>query len=268
MTDQLENLLRDTFTQAAQDASPVPDLARTARAALHRRRQRITRAAVAAVVVVGLTGALTWDATKPTRSPAPADRGSVTVVPSPTAGDLCLPLSDCAAEKVVAPLRRPLHLPKLTAGEACPVSTTRELPQGGGFTGPITATGPGPVYMANPSTISFDYPPTGDSSYQGSNWGGQKVIWAIDSSYLGPLLLRGARLDGPQELRFDHYLDAYGAGDGNGAFPELAYPAQEVKSLRTPPSAVRMQAAGCYAIQVDGTSFSEIIVFRAELTRS
>jgi hypothetical protein len=92
------------------------------------------------------------------------------------------------------------------------------------------------------------------------------VIWSIDAGYTGPLLLRGARIDGEGGLRFDHYLNALGTQGGGTAYPELAYPALEgVSVVRTHPSALRMRVPGCYAVQVDGTTFSEIIVFRAEL---
>ena len=95
------------------------------------------------------------------------------------------------------------------------------------------------------------------------------MIWAIDKDYSGPLLFRGERLDGPQALRFDHYLGTYGGEGGSRAFAELAYPPLDgITVMRTAPSGVRMQTSGCYAIQVDGTNFSEIIVFRAERTRT
>ena len=267
MTEQLEHLLRETFTREAEEAPPALDLASTVRASLRRRRQRLARIAVAAVAVLGLGGGIAWEVLQPGSASGPAGRGgTVQVVPQPSASDPCPIMSDCDALRVTANLRRPLHLPQLAAGSACPVSASRQLPGAGGFSGPFTATGPGPVYMAGGTTISFDYPPKSDSSYYGTGWGGQKVIWAIDKDYSGPLLFRGARLDGPQALRFDHYLGTYGGDGGNEAFAEMAYPPLDgITVMRTAPSGVRMQAGCC---QVDGTNFSEIIVFRAELTRS
>ena len=50
--------------------------------------------------------------------------------------------------------------------------------------------------------------------YAGTGWPGMKVIWRLSPAYAGPVLLRGARIDGPGELRFDHYLGAVGGDDG------------------------------------------------------
>jgi hypothetical protein len=80
------------------------------------------------------------------------------------------------------------------------------------------------------------------------------------------VLIRGRRLDGPQLVRFE------GAGvrvppaelritptasvTGNLGVPELGQ--------RYRPSYTRLLAPGCYAHQIDGTTFSRIIVFRAK----
>lgn len=197
---------------------------------------------------------------------APADRKPTDTTPTLTQ----TPPFD--AQAVLASLRRPLSLPTLAPGQRCPVSQTRQFPGGGGFSGPFTAAGPGPMYLAGGSPVEFEYPPGPDSSYHGSRWGGQKVIWVIDSEYQGPVLLRGAQLDGPRGLQFDKYIGAFGylGGSGSGPYRELAYldpSGPDTASLRTFPSAVRLRGSGCYAVQVDGEDFSEILVFRAVVSQ-
>ena len=81
-------------------------------------------------------------------------------------------------------------------------------------------------------------------------------------SYRGPVLIRGRRLDGPQKLGFNgRKLPA----------PELRIqPNQTVswqgqpRGSRGVPSGVRVLTPGCYGAQIDGTSFSRVVVFRAD----
>lgn len=266
MTD-VEQVLRDRFARDAADAPAADRLATTVRDARRRqRRQRWSVAGVAvaaAAVLFGTAGVATLHPSGPT-DPVGAPRSPSARQPSPST-----PEAPFATEavRVLAPLRRPLALPTPARGAACPVGTRRTFPSGGGFTGTFSGVGPGPLYLTGDGTVSFVYPPDASSGYEGTGWGGSKVIWAIDR-YDGPLLLRGARIDGDSGLRFDHYLGAVGyvgdAGDGK-AWTELAYLGQEGETLRTYPSAVRLRAPGCYAIQVDGTDFTEILVFRAVL---
>jgi len=77
---------------------------------------------------------------------------------------------------------------------------------------------------------------------------------------VGRLLIRGAQLDGPNALRFglDHVpakemrLTSVGGSSPGG------WQKQGLNDAAPRPP-------GCYAWQVDGTTFSRIIVFKAEL---
>ncbi len=84
----------------------------------------------------------------------------------------------------------------------------------------------------------------------GSEWSGDKVLWFVSPTTVGPVLVRGGRIDAPGEVRFD--LDM-------NPSPELRLP-----ETLGHPSTTRVRAAGCYAYQVDGQSFSYAVVFRAE----
>jgi hypothetical protein len=267
MNDQLEPLLRETLDDLAGEAPVAGDLAGTARGRLRRRRQRLAGGTAALAVVVLAAGMAVWGGPRAGTSGPPA--GEVRVEPAPAASVPYCPggNGDCPDARAVDALRqRALHLPVVRPGDECPISPARTLPEGGGFKGDYLAVGNGPFRMVGNGVVWFEYPPGPDTgSYNGSGWGGEKVIWSIDASYSGPVLLRGAQIDGTAELRFDRYIGALGQTESSAAFEELAYPALPGGNVvRTPPSAVRLQRGGCYAIQVDGTSFSEIIVFRAE----
>src|SRR5919201_1183618 len=149
------------------------------------------------------------------------------------------------------PLRRPLHLPKVAPGAHCPTSRVDPLVAlkrinicGG------SGVGRGPVYPALPSAFLMA---SRDQQY-GGPWFGEKVFWYVLPSYRGPILIRGRRLDGPEVMRFNA---------GKLPKPELRIaPGETVfwsgqpAGSRGVPSGVRVIAPGCYAFQIDGTSFS------------
>jgi hypothetical protein len=159
-----------------------------------------------------------------------------------------------------ASLRTPLHLPALAAGARCPVShLDARIPWkrintfGSGI-------GTGPVYpgLGDRNGLLF-----ATRSQYGGPWFAAKVFWYVRPSYRGPVLIRGARLDGAETIGFD-------AGTLPGA--ELRIKAgQTVSWERQPlgsrgvPSAVRVTAPGCYAFQMDGTSFSRVVVVTVDL---
>jgi hypothetical protein len=86
------------------------------------------------------------------------------------------------------------------------------------------------------------------------------VTWLASSSYVDPVLIRGRQLGGP---------GAVGFGEGHVPYDELQLlaPAQGAAiprgSGREWPTFTRVKGPGCYAYQIDGTSFTEVIVFRA-----
>jgi len=160
-----------------------------------------------------------------------------------------------------AGLRRPLHLPHIKAGHTCPAS------RGGGQSGGQTLYGRGPVYLIGLQGTSKATVGIGDSARDALGWYGQKTPWAITRSYTGPILVRGARIGrkgrvhGPKgQMRF-----AYGYG---AHLKELHWESGADQGLPPDPnfrflaSASLFRRTGCYAYQIDGTSFSEIVVAR------
>jgi hypothetical protein len=158
----------------------------------------------------------------------------------------------CTPGHVPKKLFRPLHLPTLAPGAPCPVSRTREVAPGY----PV-ALGPGPAYpvgLGAEATLSYRtgqlLPPP---------WFGNKVVWVIAPRYRGLLLVRGHELDGPWWVGFDI---------GRRPLAELPFPsAKQVgiyrRQWRSTGTTTRVRAPGCYAYQIDGTTFSRVVVFRA-----
>ena len=160
-----------------------------------------------------------------------------------------------AASDPWAKLRRPLHIPHIASGSPCPVSAVARPALGYGV-----ALGRGSAYplgLGRAGSLSFLYPVQPSQIWYPSEWGGNKVLWVVAPRYRGALLIRGKQLDGPNLVRFD---------DGSLPPTELRMPAGGVVSadgFRGRPSYSRLRAPGCYAWQVDGTTFSRVIVFRA-----
>jgi hypothetical protein len=157
-----------------------------------------------------------------------------------------------------AKLHRPLHLSRLAPGAACPVSRVdprvawRRLNIVGG-----SGIGRGPVY-AGLGDLAGRLDTQRDYQY-GGPWAGGKLFWYVRPSYRGRVLIRGRRLDGPQSLGFN-----------GGRLParELRiHPYETVSWAGQPagsrgvPSTARVRSSGCYGVQIDGTSFSRIVVF-------
>jgi hypothetical protein len=150
-------------------------------------------------------------------------------------------------------IRRPLQLPEITAGEACPVTLVTETQADE----VLMSDGQVHVVQGDPLTYRLAV-----SYGQDSDWGTAAAVAFTNGDYDGPLLFRGRQIDGSNELRF-----------GPGVFPD------RILLLHDGPSdlpglgpggvmrngiAVRISAPGCYAYQVDSLYGSQIIVFRAE----
>lgn len=117
---------------------------------------------------------------------------------------------------------------------------------------PVIADATGVLPIASPDSAGSTYP---------LGWGGQKVLWFGAPSYTGPVLIRGVRLDGNSPVGFQ-------LGD-SPALPEMQFPPGPSENVsatgwRNWPSQTLLKAPGCYAWQIDGTTFSTVVVFKAE----
>ncbi len=83
-----------------------------------------------------------------------------------------------------------------------------------------------------------------------------KASWTTDPTYNGPLLIHGGEIGGTDALGF-------GANFPLNMDPYLSYEhISDIDIIDT--GYVDVRAPGCYALQVDGVDFSEIIVFQVK----
>lgn len=155
-------------------------------------------------------------------------------------------------------LRRPLHLPVVAAGAPCPLSKVdRRVPWQRIRIFGAAGIGPGPVYPGLGATSGL-LNVVKDTQY-GGPWQGQKVFWYVAPTYRDRVLIRGRRLDGRgwlgfngtrlprDELRIEPYDTVSWSGQ----------PAR----ARGIPTGVRALSPGCYGAQIDGTTFSRVVIF-------
>jgi len=149
----------------------------------------------------------------------------------------------------------PLNLPRLEPGQPCPQSKpSQPYPQSG------MGLGNGPVYVLNGQLVLSDaqHP--------------QKVAWIADPKYTGPIRIRGGRIDGSGQLLLggpdNHWSGApVKTVEGTDLYPELDF--LESHTISNPPSpwriwpsATYIATPGCYAWQVDGVGFTDIITIQ------
>lgn len=148
--------------------------------------------------------------------------------------------------------RRPLQFPTVTPGGACPASSLHTINAGVG-----SGLGNGPVYLSFGERDVFMFAPA--SNFSSDEWGGDKVIWATRPEYQGYVLARGQQLDG---------ADRVGFGRGDVPSDEYFFRPESDPNFNDgwvyDTNYLRFRAPGCYAIQIDGTNFSSVVVFQAE----
>lgn len=156
------------------------------------------------------------------------------------------------AGPIPAALEHRLHFPVLRPGHRCPASrgTRFNTSQFGGV-----ALGTGPVRVLAGSTrrgIADLINPT-----SAPPWLALKTLWFSLPAYQGPFIIRATRLGRPGPVAL---------GEGPAMVPLVIPPGPTLNSFfgyRTVPGGLWVKSPGCYAWQVDGLGFSEIIVVRA-----
>jgi hypothetical protein len=160
-------------------------------------------------------------------------------------------------------ISRPLHIPALGPGGACPVSAPSAGVDFSAEFGVGPGIGPGPVYPTHYdprgpdlSVVTLKFPPPPGLVGVGAGWNAWKHVWVVLPAYQGPVLIRGRQLDGPNQVGF-----------GDAVVPPIEHrlpvrPAQLTGTLRFERSFSRVREPGCYAYQIDGTTFSYLVVFQ------
>lgn len=159
------------------------------------------------------------------------------------------------AGSVPAELHRPLHFPNLRPGQHCPTSSGRTI-NTQYFTG--TALGDGPVRPLIAMEGDLAHGITDTAAHQYPGWLAFKTLWISMPQYQGPFVIRAKRLDGPGRISFNP--------QSQKLYPLVVPPGPTANSgggYRTVPGQTWVKAPGCYAWQVDGLTFSEVIVIKA-----
>lgn len=115
------------------------------------------------------------------------------------------------------------------------------------------ALGHGPIYpvgFARGAVLRMEPP----RHYASHEWGGEKVLWVRKPRTRGDIVIRGRRLDRPDDVRFEY-------GDVPPDHLTLPHP-KDGSGWVDHPSQTRVRAPGCYAYTVQGPGIREVIVFR------
>jgi hypothetical protein len=148
---------------------------------------------------------------------------------------------------------RPLALPTVSASGVCPVATAKVVSPDFGL-----ALGAGPVYavgFGSEGTVGLE------GLLQEGGWYYLKVLWVGEPAFSGPVLVRGGRIDAAGELRLRFE---------RGPDPPLELRLHTAQGGVTSsgwhnwPTYTRVSSPGCYAYQVDGPAFTDVIVFEVK----
>ena len=156
-------------------------------------------------------------------------------------------------------LARPLHFPSLQPGESCP-ATAGATVSNSFFSGVALGNGPVRVLIANRGDLVQGGANLGTTNAPG--WLALQTLWFAMPGYDGPFVVRAKRLgaNGPIEV----LPGQTGLEPGSGPLVVPAGPTlNTMDDFRTTPGSTWVSSAGCYAWQVDGRNFSEVIVVDA-----
>jgi hypothetical protein len=166
--------------------------------------------------------------------------------------------------------QRPLRLPRVALGQPCPNTPGRTFTEGYG-----PGLGGGPVFLLlpGPNDATLRAEALGGLGGTSVGWSGQQVRWIIHPLYQGPVLVRGGRIDSAGALQFNGGLDQPVDPSMLTAAPPLTHLRLVGDSSYGAPwiawvTYLRVHESGCYAVQLDGMSFSETIIFRATIAKS
>lgn len=180
----------------------------------------------------------------------------------------CAATFDCLTVppgRVPAALRQPFHLPRLPAGERCPTTTGTSF-MNSYFGGVGLGTAPVRPDIGNAGDLTHGRIMLGTTEDPG--WFGIQTVWYSVPSYRGPWSVRAARLSGSGRIELGSE-PAPRPKPGGSPFSPVAVGAAPGDTIntgdgyRTDPRTTWISAPGCYAFQVSGLGFSELIVFQA-----
>jgi hypothetical protein len=187
-------------------------------------------------------------------------------------------------------LARPLHFPSLGPGGRCPATSGQQTTGNPYFDGGTLGRGPVRVSFGNAGDFARGRVELGTGGP--GPWRALETIWFAVPGYDGPFVVRAARLGKPGPIEVQPGADGQSPGSGPIVVPSWktlsavwnsgsadraqtetydGYPVAQVDPYpppgpgtpgfyRTVPGSTWVKAPGCYAWQVDGRGFSEVIV--------
>lgn len=166
---------------------------------------------------------------------------------SRSSGPTSSPVTSTVSPDTSTLLARPLKLPAVQPGSPCPVTPVASRDVGVG-----NPRGRGPSYLGGPM-------PQG-------NFPWNKTVWVLVDGARGPVLFRGGRVDGAGTLMFsgnpaDPLVKGVSLSSGGGV--GASFYENVVERGTNDAFYVYPATAGCYAMQVDGPSFEDVIVITA-----
>lgn len=159
-----------------------------------------------------------------------------------------------AAGPIPAVLKRPLHFPILKPGERCPATHGSQV-NSPTFAGIALGNGPVRALIGMAGNLRAGITDLAHAS----PWLAFKTDWFSFPSYRGPFVIRAEPLGRSAPVAM---------GESPVVAPLVMPPGQSVNGSggwRDAPGYTWVTAPGCYAWQVDGLSFSEVIVVQAVL---
>lgn len=182
--------------------------------------------------------------------------------------------ADPPASAFVRLRSRPLRLPQM------PRDTCRMTPKLSPATANVpgrpgeAALGDGPVYVAfRGIPRKLDAFPAERAGLSPSKWRASRTVWISAPEYRGPVLVRGRRVDGPGRIDFgsaathspELRLQAGRWDERANDFHKWDRAARQ--GWRFAIAYARIRVGGCFALQIDGRSFSDVVVFVAIIQR-
>ncbi|MFG2043965.1 hypothetical protein [Dactylosporangium sp. NPDC048998] len=193
----------------------------------------------------------------PLPEPSPPLRAS----PYPMASDVtyrsyCGSSPNCPAGSVPATLRRDFAVDQQWH---CVATSNRNV--GNPFGAALANEGPVQLIIggnvSGNAQVRFAFPPTDNTLFAGTGYGGANINFTIEPSYGGPVLVRGRRVDGDSPVGF---------AEGR-PLAELQLPptSETPGAWRAFPTYLRLRDPGCYVLQIDGLDFSTRIMLPAAI---
>jgi hypothetical protein len=170
--------------------------------------------------------------------------------------------AQCATGGVPRTLWRPLRMPVAPSDGECPASSPRTITP---RVAPVL--GEGPVYFSagaynlrDRTTMVVPDPGFAPAAASGTGWSLAKSPLVLKATFRQPLIVRGHRIDGDGELGFSGDKGRRPYAAMQFAPRTRAIPLGSYKALSL---VVWVSTPGCYAMQIDSTTRSQVVVFRA-----